>query len=163
MLRTSETYPAPVEFSKNLAAPPLLYRPMPSPSLLNVTRTCGLHNYCGVSDPCRSTYDAPRYRAESIAPPPLAFYAQFVREYPGDAKVRQDLQIATKFAPYPYRIGSQSIITACDETLERVEADVSTSAPPEIIRIPNTYLYDSNSIWKCNHVSGSMYVSYAWI
>lgn len=51
--------------------------------------------------------------------------AQFVREYPGSAEVRQDLQIATKFAPYPYRIGVQSIIQACDETLERVEADVS--------------------------------------
>lgn len=65
-------------------------------------------------------------------PAPPRFYAQFVREYPGDAKVRQDLQIATKFAPYPYRIGSQSIITACDETLERVEADVSVAPPPPI-------------------------------
>ncbi|CAM9880417.1 unnamed protein product [Scytosiphon promiscuus] len=48
---------------------------------------------------------------------------KFVREYPGSEKVREDLQIATKFAPYPYRIGSQSIVKACDETLERVEAD----------------------------------------
>ena len=82
-------------------------------------------------------YDASRSRAESIASPPAPlpprFHGQFVREYPGDANVRQDLQIATKFAPYPYRIGSQSIVTACDETLERVEADVSV-APPRNIR-----------------------------
>eukprot|EP00904_Undaria_pinnatifida_P000788 jgi/Undpi1/1070/HiC_scaffold_10.g04533.m1 len=58
-----------------------------------------------------------------LLPPRPTLYEQFVREYPGEAKVREDLQIATKFAPYPYRIGSQSIITACDETLERVEAD----------------------------------------
>ncbi|CAM9913372.1 unnamed protein product [Ectocarpus fasciculatus] len=48
---------------------------------------------------------------------------KFVREYPGSDKVRGDLQIATKFAPYPYRVGSQSIVKACDETLERVGAD----------------------------------------
>ncbi|CAM9670094.1 unnamed protein product, partial [Ascophyllum nodosum] len=48
---------------------------------------------------------------------------KFVREYPGDARARRDLRIATKFAPYPYRIGSQSIVRACDETLERVGAN----------------------------------------
>ena len=59
--------------------------------------------------------------------PPRCWDKQFVREYPGSDKVRQDLQIATKFAPYPYRIGSESIVKACDETLERVEADVSVA------------------------------------
>lgn len=69
-----------------------------------------------------------------LLPPRPTLYEQFVREYPGEAKVREDLQIATKFAPYPYRIGSQSIITACDETLERVEADVSVSPARVLIQ-----------------------------
>lgn len=55
---------------------------------------------------------------------PIFALLQFVREYPGPASVREDVRVATKFAPYPYRIGSQSIVKACEETLERLEADV---------------------------------------
>lgn len=54
-----------------------------------------------------------------------AVVPQFAREYPGAASVKNDVRIATKFAPYPYRIGSQSIVKACDETLRRLDADVS--------------------------------------
>ncbi|CAM9803916.1 unnamed protein product [Discosporangium mesarthrocarpum] len=48
---------------------------------------------------------------------------KFLREYPGSANVREGVQIATKFAPYPYRIGCGSIIKACDETLERLKME----------------------------------------
>ncbi|CAM9342752.1 unnamed protein product [Choristocarpus tenellus] len=48
---------------------------------------------------------------------------KFLNEYPGATKVREGVQIATKFAPYPYRIGRDSIVKACDETLERMEIE----------------------------------------
>ena len=63
----------------------------------------------------------------------LFSWSQFVREYPGDARARRDLRIATKFAPYPYRIGSQSIVRACDETLERVGANVRTAPKARLV------------------------------
>lgn len=54
--------------------------------------------------------------------------------------MRDDLRVATKFAPYPYRIGSQSIVKACEETLERLEADVSMRSLDQ----PDNFATDSS-------------------
>ncbi|CAM9483276.1 unnamed protein product [Phaeothamnion confervicola] len=45
---------------------------------------------------------------------------QFIREYKGPQKMRDGIRVATKFAPYPTRIGPGSILRACDETLGRL-------------------------------------------
>lgn len=49
---------------------------------------------------------------------------KFIAEYNGTAKQREDIRVATKFAPYPYRIGELSMRTACAETLERINRPV---------------------------------------
>lgn len=49
--------------------------------------------------------------------------------------------MATKFAPYPYRIGSQSIVKACDETLERLEADVRREIIDRVIVVAFKFTY----------------------
>eukprot|EP00611_Tribonema_gayanum_P027636 TRINITY_DN6895_c0_g1_i3.p1 TRINITY_DN6895_c0_g1~~TRINITY_DN6895_c0_g1_i3.p1 ORF type:complete len:286 (-),score=107.54 TRINITY_DN6895_c0_g1_i3:133-990(-) len=49
---------------------------------------------------------------------------KFIREYPGAASKRDDIRVATKFAPYPFRIGEGSMRQACQETLDRLERPV---------------------------------------
>ncbi|KAF6260861.1 NADP-dependent oxidoreductase domain-containing protein [Scenedesmus sp. NREL 46B-D3] len=44
---------------------------------------------------------------------------QFIREYPGSAKVRSKLHVATKFAAYPWRVTPRNIVAACRGSLRR--------------------------------------------
>lgn len=45
---------------------------------------------------------------------------QFVREYPGSDKERNNICIATKLAPYPWRITSGQFVAACKGSLRRL-------------------------------------------
>jgi len=44
---------------------------------------------------------------------------KFIQSYKGGP--RDDIRVATKFAPYPWRVGRGSIVQACRETLERLQ------------------------------------------
>lgn len=45
---------------------------------------------------------------------------QFVREYPGSERQRNNICIATKLAPYPWRITSGQFVAACKGSLRRL-------------------------------------------
>ncbi|PNW83897.1 hypothetical protein CHLRE_04g216350v5 [Chlamydomonas reinhardtii] len=45
---------------------------------------------------------------------------QFVREYPGSDRVRNNLHIATKFAAYPWRVLPGNVVAACKGSLRRL-------------------------------------------
>tara|TARA_B100000482_G_scaffold106512_1_gene76810 strand:+ start:160 stop:1341 length:1182 start_codon:yes stop_codon:yes gene_type:complete len=44
---------------------------------------------------------------------------KFIREYPGDDAKKNDIILATKFAPYPWRVTSSSFVNAAKESAKR--------------------------------------------
>ncbi|KAG2432713.1 hypothetical protein HYH02_006696 [Chlamydomonas schloesseri] len=45
---------------------------------------------------------------------------QFIREYPGSDRVRDNIHIATKFAAYPWRVLPGNVVAACKGSLRRL-------------------------------------------
>ncbi|KAK9804266.1 hypothetical protein WJX72_004018 [[Myrmecia] bisecta] len=48
---------------------------------------------------------------------------QFLAEYPGSARVQQNVSIASKFAAYPWRLTSGQFVGACRASLKRLRQD----------------------------------------
>lgn len=48
---------------------------------------------------------------------------KFVREYPGSARVRNQIHIATKLAAYPWRLTPKQWVNACKSSLKRIGAE----------------------------------------
>ncbi|GAX83176.1 hypothetical protein CEUSTIGMA_g10602.t1 [Chlamydomonas eustigma] len=48
---------------------------------------------------------------------------RFINEYPGSDRVRDNINIATKFAAYPWRILPGNVVAACKGSLERLGTD----------------------------------------
>ncbi|TMX02190.1 hypothetical protein EJD97_022399 [Solanum chilense] len=48
---------------------------------------------------------------------------KFIREFPGDKQVKNDIVIATKFAAYPWRLTPGQFVNACKSSLERMEIE----------------------------------------
>lgn len=48
---------------------------------------------------------------------------QFIKEYPGSDRVRDNVKIATKLAAYPWRLAPSQWVSACRASLKRLGAD----------------------------------------
>ncbi|KAG0605432.1 hypothetical protein M758_9G058400 [Ceratodon purpureus] len=48
---------------------------------------------------------------------------KFIREYPGKEQVAKNVNIATKFAAYPWRLTPSQIVSACKGSLKRLEME----------------------------------------
>lgn len=48
---------------------------------------------------------------------------KFIREYPGKAQAAKNVNIATKFAAYPWRLTPAQIVSACKGSLRRLEME----------------------------------------
>ncbi|MCL7048105.1 hypothetical protein MKW94_008335 [Papaver nudicaule] len=48
---------------------------------------------------------------------------KFLQEFKGQSRVRDDIVIATKFAPYPWRLTSGQFVKACKASLDRMEIE----------------------------------------
>ncbi|XP_059628974.1 pyridoxal reductase, chloroplastic isoform X2 [Cornus florida] len=48
---------------------------------------------------------------------------KFIREYPGQKRVRDNIVIATKFAAYPWRLTPGQFVNACKSSLDRMQID----------------------------------------
>ncbi|XP_055826221.1 pyridoxal reductase, chloroplastic-like [Solanum dulcamara] len=48
---------------------------------------------------------------------------KFIREFPGDKQVQNDIVIATKFAAYPWRLTPGQFVNACKSSLERIQIE----------------------------------------
>ncbi|KAL1532079.1 Pyridoxine 4-dehydrogenase [Salvia divinorum] len=47
----------------------------------------------------------------------------FIREFPGNKQVRDNIVIATKFAAYPWRVTPNQFVEACRSSLDRIQLD----------------------------------------
>lgn len=48
---------------------------------------------------------------------------KFIREFPGPERVRRNINVATKFAAYPWRLTSRQLVLACKASLKRLQCD----------------------------------------
>lgn len=48
---------------------------------------------------------------------------KFIHEFPGSDRMRRNINIATKFAAYPWRLTSRQLVLACKASLKRLRCD----------------------------------------
>ncbi|KAH0704484.1 hypothetical protein KY290_019833 [Solanum tuberosum] len=48
---------------------------------------------------------------------------KFIRQFPGDKQVKNDIVIATKFAAYPWRLTPGQFVNACKSSLDRMQIE----------------------------------------
>jgi len=78
-------------------------------------------NYC-ISKGVNWFDTADSYGTGKLAGQSEKLLGRFIREYEPASK-RKNIYVASKFAPYPWRLGSSSIETACKESIERLGKD----------------------------------------
>lgn len=47
----------------------------------------------------------------------------FIRDFPGPERLRRNINIATKFAAYPWRLTSRQLVLACKASLKRLQSE----------------------------------------